>query len=68
MRIQVVVGSRSVEPEFVMMILPHRSGDKLPSTAWNEDKSGLTISWKDQPDVFQVSTTPEGRRVFEKAP
>jgi len=65
---QVVVGSRSVEPQFVMMLFPHRSGDELPKTTWNDDKSRLTISWKDQTDVFAVSTNPEGRRVFEKVP
>ena len=62
---QVVIGSRSVEPKFLMMLYPHRQGDELPVTTWNEEKTKLTIAWKDQTDTYNVSETPEGRRVFK---
>jgi hypothetical protein len=63
---QVVVGSRSVEPGFLMLLYPHRHGEELPKTSWNEDKTRLTLTWKDQKDEYKVSMTPEGRRVFQK--
>lgn len=66
MGVQVVIGSRSVEPAFVVLLFPHRQGDELPTTAWNDDKSRLTVAWTDQTDTYAVSTTPEGRRVFAR--
>lgn len=63
---QVVIGSRSVEPGFAVMLFPHRQGDELPVTTWSEDKSSLTIAWSDQTDTYEISTTPEGRRVFSR--
>ena len=61
---QVIIGSRSVEPAFVVLLFPHRQGDELPQTAWNADKTRLTVTWKDQSDTYAVFTNPEGRRVF----
>ncbi len=63
---QVVIGSRSVEPGFVMLLYPHRQGGELPATTWNEDKTRLTIAWKDQTDTYAVAVTPEGRRTFTR--
>lgn len=63
---QVVVGSRSVEPNFLMLLYPHRKGEELPVTSWNEDKTRLTISWKDQTDVWSVILNSDGRRVFKR--
>jgi hypothetical protein len=63
---QVVVGSRSVEPDFLMLLYPHRKGEELPTTSWNEDKTRLTIAWKDQTDVWSVTLNQEGRRVFKR--
>ncbi len=65
---QVVIGSRSVEPNFVILLFPHRQGEKLPATRWNDEKTLLTVSWPDQTDTYTVSTTPDGRRVFTRAP
>ena len=63
---QVVIGSRSVEPKFVTLLYPHRQGDELPVTQWNDDKTMLTVSWKDQTDTYRVSHSPDGRRIFSK--
>jgi hypothetical protein len=63
---QVVVGSRSVEPDFLMLLYPHRKGEELPTTSWNEDKTRLTIAWKDQTDVWSVTLNQEGRRLFKR--
>ena len=63
---QVVIGSRSVEPSFLMILYPHRQGEELPVTSWNEDKSRLTVSWKDQSDVWSVIQDKDGRRIFKR--
>ena len=63
---QVVVGSRSVEPDFLILLYPHRKGEELPVTSWNEDKTRLTISWKDQTDVWSLIAGKDDRRVFTR--
>ncbi len=65
---QVVIGSRSVEPGFLMLLYPHRQGEELPVTSWNEDKSRLTIAWKDQTDTYGVTMNTEGLREFSRIP
>ena len=65
---QVVIGSRSVEPKFIMLLYPHRQGDELPTTKWNDDKTLLTISWKDQIDSYEVKKNGEGRRDVIRIP
>jgi hypothetical protein len=65
---QVVIGSRSVEPKFVVLLYPHRHGDELPVTTWNDDKTRLTIAWKDQTDTYAVARSPDGRRLFTRQP
>ncbi len=65
---QVVLGSRSVEPKFVILLFPHRQGDELPVTTLSEDKTRLAVAWNDQIDTYQITTTPEGRRTFTKLP
>lgn len=62
---QVVIGSRSVEPQFLFLLFPHRQGNELPVTTWNEEKTKLTIAWKDQTDIYEVSVAPEGRRILK---
>ena len=64
---QVVIGSRSVEPGFLMLLYPHRHGEELPVTSWNDDKTRLTVAWKDQRDVWTVSSAKDGYRRFSKA-
>lgn len=63
---QVVIGSRSIEPKFVVLLYPHRHGEEIPQTKWNEDKSRLTITWKDQTHTYGITLTPDGRRKFIK--
>jgi hypothetical protein len=64
---QVVIGSRTVEPDFVILLYPHRQGDEVPTTTWNDDKTRLTLTWKDQTDNYAISTNSEGRRIFSKS-
>jgi hypothetical protein len=65
---QVVIGSRTVEPKFVVLLYPHRQGDEIPETKWNEDKSRLTLTWKDQVETYAVKLNAEGRREFALVP
>jgi len=65
---QVVIGSRSVEPQFVILLYPHRQGDPLPKTEWNADKTQLTVRWGDEAERYAVTRTPEGRRQFARLP
>jgi len=37
-----------------------------PTTSWNEDRTRLTIAWKDQTDIYAVSVTADGRRIFNR--
>ena len=65
---QVVIGSRSVEPRFAMLLYPHRQGEPLPTTAWNHEKTQLTVTWPDQQDAYSVDTASDGRRIFRRLP
>jgi hypothetical protein len=65
---QVVIGSRSVEPDFLFLLYPHRQGDEIPTTKWNTDKTELTIAWKDQTDTYALKVNAEGRREFTRMP
>jgi hypothetical protein len=65
---QVVIGSRSVEPGFLMLLYPHRQGEELPATSWNDDKSRLTIAWKDQIETYAVTKNAEGMREIVREP
>jgi hypothetical protein len=65
---QVVIGSRSVEPNFLILLYPHREGDELPTTSWNDDKTRLTLAWKDETETYSVKETPDGRREFTLVP
>lgn len=62
MGVQVVIGSRSVEPRFLVMLYPHVHGDALPETRWNDTKSRLTVEWPDQIDSYEAGVTHGERR------
>ena len=61
---QVVIGSRSVEPRFVILLFPHRQGEEWPVTTWNESHTRLTLAWKNEVDQYSVGETQEGCRTL----
>jgi hypothetical protein len=63
---QVVIGSRSIEPEFLILLFPHRHGSELPVTTL--DAENLTVKWSDQTDTYAWSMNADGRRVFRAVP
>ena len=58
---RLVIPSRSSEPDFKVLLFPHASGDELPQTKWNEDRTFLIVSFKDQIDTFYFTKNSEGR-------
>lgn len=54
----------SDSPEFRVLLYPHRHGDPVPGTRWNEDRTELTVRLGDDTDVIRFGTTDGGRTVF----
>ncbi len=58
---RLVIPSRSSEPDFKILLFPHASGDELPQTKWNEDRTTLIVTFKDQVDTLYFTKTTGGR-------
>lgn len=58
---RLVIPSRSSDPDFKVLLFPHAYGDELPETYWNDDRSKLTVKFKDQNDIFYFSKSTDGR-------
>jgi hypothetical protein len=50
-------------PEYLVMLYPHRIGDELPKTTW-EGEDALQVSFKGQLDLFTFTKLPDGRPAF----
>ncbi len=51
-------------PEFRVLLYPHRQGDPMPVTQWNEDRSELTVRIGADTDHYRFGVTDGGRTVF----
>lgn len=51
-------------PEFRVLLYPHRQGDPLPVTQWNEDRTELTVRIGEDTDHYRFGVTDGGRTVF----
>jgi hypothetical protein len=58
---RLVIPSRSNNPNFKVLLFPYLHGEEIPQTNWNENRTILTISFKDQVDIFYFSVSKEGR-------
>ncbi|MEM6885287.1 MAG: hypothetical protein AAF571_09660 [Verrucomicrobiota bacterium] len=58
---RLVVASRSVAPDFRILLYPHRHGDPLPETDFAQDGSSLSVHWDDQQDDYIFKRNDEGR-------
>lgn len=56
---RLVIPSRSVHPDFKILLFPHRSGDDLPLTNWNKKTGILEIQVADDIDTFTFSSEHE---------
>ena len=61
---QFIIPAISVSPEFRVLLYPHRAGDPLPVTTWNQDRSELNIELAGQRDQYRLGRTDGGRTVF----
>ena len=62
---QLVVPAISKSPEFRILFYPHRSGDPLPVTAWNDDRTELSVTFGKQRDAYHFARADGGRTVFD---
>ena len=58
---RVILRSRSVAPDFKVLLFPMRQGDPLPVTTWNAEHTQLSISWKGQQDRCTFARGEDGR-------
>lgn len=62
---RLVVASRAVAPDFKILLYPHRHGDPLPETTWNDDRTRLTVTMPAGPKTLAFSRSTEGRTMIE---
>ncbi len=55
------IHSKSADPRFKMLFVPFTTGQPLPTTSWNADRTVLKIQWPDQSDIVTFSPAPGGR-------
>ena len=58
---RLVIASRSVSPDFVLLLFPLRQGDVLSMTTWNANKTKLTIETGGKKEVFNLTTSDNGQ-------
>lgn len=58
---RLVLPSDSVAPRFKVLLYPHRKGDPLPETAWNDNHQEISITWPDQHDMATFSIGVSGK-------
>lgn len=57
---RVTVPAYAVDPEFRVLVYPHRQGEALPLTRWNEDRSRLFVTFDGQADEYDLTYTDGG--------
>ncbi|VGO16218.1 hypothetical protein PDESU_04809 [Pontiella desulfatans] len=58
---QVHFAARAVAPAFKVLLYPHREGDRLPETRWNEAHDTVSIQFPEQLDVVSFKPDETGR-------
>ncbi|MEM0966316.1 MAG: LamG-like jellyroll fold domain-containing protein [Verrucomicrobiota bacterium] len=58
---RIKVPATAVEPEFRILLYPHRHGDPIPITVWNEDRSELKVMIDRQVDFYDFGKTDRER-------
>jgi hypothetical protein len=57
---RLAVPAHAVEPNFKVLIYPHRQGDPLPTTSW-QGTNAVTISWPGQKDTVSFAKQAGGK-------
>jgi hypothetical protein len=55
------IPAKSIAPDFKILIYPFKYGEPLPTTVWNKERTELSVSFKEQNDVYNFSTTDASR-------
>ena len=58
---RLVLPSRSVAPDYKVLLFPFRQGEPLPVTTWSDDMKTLTIEWNGQKDTYTFVKDETGR-------
>ncbi len=58
------VPANAVDPEFRVLLFPHRFGAPLPVTQWNSDRTALTVTIDGRSDVYSFGRTDRGRTLL----
>ena len=58
---RLVLASRSVAPDFKVLLFPMHQGDRLPITTWNSDKTLLTLEYAGVKEKIHFQKGPDGR-------
>ena len=72
---RLVIPSRSNNPNFKVLLFPYLHGEELPQTLWNETRTKLTVTFKDQKDELffskgednhtKIKLIRDGNMIFE---
>jgi hypothetical protein len=57
---RLAVPVHAVEPNFKVLIYPHRQGDPLPETVWDGTNS-VTVPWPEQKDRVEFAKSSSGK-------
>lgn len=57
---RISIPARAVDPEYRVLLYPYLQGDPLPDTAWNDDRSALTVRIGEQEDRYMFASTTAG--------
>ena len=58
---RLVIGSRSVAPQFKILLWPLREGDPLPDTQWSDGPTKVTVTAAGQTNCIDLHITSSGR-------
>ena len=60
---RLVIASRSVSPDFRILLYPMRQGDPVPETVWNDKGDTVTLKTGSQNDLISLKPGKDGRTV-----
>ncbi len=63
---RLVLASRSVSPDFKILLFPHRHGDPLPVTTWNEARTKLGIEAGGEKRTLTFTKNDAGRTLISE--
>lgn len=52
---RLVIPTRAVEPNFKVLLFPHRHGEPLPVSAWDAGRSALRVGWAPTPSPDRIA-------------